>query len=825
MSKLENGRPESLPLPLPTWVQWVTAKPWQVIALALCLVVALLSQLPKLTFDTSMEGFLKADDPARVEFNAFKDYFGRSEPTVLMIRLPEQLGDARFLEKLSRLHRDIETEVPNVRRVTSLMNIRNMRMQGDVLEIGDLVEELPQTPEQLAAFEERVRSSELYPHFVISPDESWTMLWFESEVYAQEPASAEDDAALTSGFAESAETSNDSSRREISADEDGEMLAVVREVIARHAASDFEIRLAGSLVFEQVLGKALRVDFVSLLLVAMAVISILLLVLYRSLATALLIISVVLLSLLGTIGVMASVGAPVTLGTQVLPTLLLAIGVGYSVHVVTLFRSRRAAGAMPRRAIQEALTRCARPIGLTAITTIAGFASFAPTELVPAAQIGYFAPVGVVLAAIFSLTLLPAALIVLPIRIRAHHGFPRVRAALVGMGLFAGRHREVVMVGWFLLLGVALLGIARLETGHNPSSWLRFEDDLNEAVALVGDQMGGATMIELLIEMKEGESLRDPAVLSAMDEISDYAMQLEIGPQRAAKAVGLHTVVKEINKSLEGGSRAAYRVPEDPALVAQELLLFENAGTDDLEELVDTSYSVGRLSIRVQWVDAAFTKAFGDQVLAEARRVLGDRAELRLGGIEVLTKRAFLAVNESMMTSYVLAFIVVTALIVFMVGDIRVGLVAMIPNLMPILVAMGFMGWFEIPLSTFTLLVGSVVLGLVVDDTIHVAHRFVEERKREGASAESALSETLGSTGIALVFTSGALALGFLAYALGSLWPMLHFGVVAAFAILVALAADLILLPVLLLGLFGNERASAEDPARVPVDSDWAPQT
>ena len=790
------------------WARWVVERPVTVIGAALLLALVSILQLPKLTFDARTEGFLPEDDPVRVEYRAFRDYFGRSEPVVLAVRLPGNLGDRVFLERLRALHADVEAEVPHLARITSLVNVRHLEARGDTLHVGELLETLPRSLEELAAFERRVRGSDLYPNLVISPDERWTLLAFETDTEIGE-------AVDPLGFETVA-----AARREMGPREDAAVIATVQEIVARHRTEGFEIRAGGGILIQNRVTTALREDFGRLLALAMGVITLLLVLLFRSLLAAVLAVSVVLLSLAGTLGCMALFGAPVGVGSQILPTFLLAVGVGYAVHVLTVFRQQRTAGRDRPAAARAALDHAGRPIGLTAATTVAGLVSFAPAGLIPVAQIGIFAPLGVGFAALYAVTLLPALLVVCPLRVPAPG--PRASGAtargLVGLGDWALRHRAGVLAGLVVVWAVALLGAAQLRTSHDPLAWVRNDAELVETTDIVDRHMGGAGVLELLIEARPGKSLRDPALLERMDRLESKILALEVGPLRAAKVLGLHRIVKELHQELHGGDPAWYRVPDDPAVLAQELLLFENRGSDDLEKWVDTTYRVGRMTTRIPWADAYHIVPYAEALQRLARAELGEHADIKLGGLQTLVTRAFVSLNEILIESYGIAFVLVSVLMVLLVGDVRVGLVAMIPNLTPIVVALGFMGWVGIPLGTLTMLVGSIVLGLAVDDTIHVAHGFVRHQRAFG-DPQAAIRHTLRTTGVALLFTSLALVCGFLVYGFGTLMTMLHFGAIAALSIAVALLADLVVLPGLLAWLFEGRSGPAADA--LPIEG-WA---
>jgi hypothetical protein len=176
-------------------------------------------------------------------------------------------------------------------------------------------------------------------------------------------------------------------------------------------------------------------------------------------------------------------------------------------------------------------------------------------------------------------------------------------------------------------------------------------------------------------------------------------------------------------------------------------------------------------------------------------------------GVLPLLTRTMNAVMISMVQSYGIAFVVVTLLMMLLIGSVRLGLVAMLPNLAPILCALGVMGWLGLPLDVFTLLIGSIALGLAVDDTIHFMHNY-RRYLEEGSDSRAAIHRTLETAGRAMLVTTLVLSSGFLIFTLSSMNNIFNFGMLTAFAIGVALLADFLLAPALMQVIHGRGPAA-----------------
>ena len=505
------------------------------------------------------------------------------------------------------------------------------------------------------------------------------------------------------------------------------------------------------------------------------------------------------LSVLSTLGLMGHLGVAISLPTQILPSMLLAIGVADSVHLLTMFFREFDRGASREEALRLAVGHSAVPIFLTSVTTAGGMASFSVVEIAPVAALGVYAPVGVFFALFFSLTLLPALLATLPVgrSSRGREDFDRLDGLLVSLGVFATRQPRRVLLASAVLCTVAFGGIPRLVVSHNPPEWLEEESPIRLALDLIDREMGGAMTMEIVVEGGAEGALRSPALLREMAGLGEALEQIPDEELRARQTISLADVVKEIHRALHAGDPAAYVVPQDRALIAQELLLFEGSGTDDLEEQVDGDYTVGRISVRLPWHDAIHYVDFIEDVEARSNETLTQAGGVFLSGSLPLVTRAVKTVLYGVLESYGIALVVILGLMILMLGELRMGLYAMVPNLVPLVLTLGAMGWFGVPFDSFTMMTGGIALGLVVDDTIHFMHNFARYHARDG-QVEVAVRETLTTAGRAITVTSLALGIGFLLFTFSSMNNLVAFGQVIAFAVGSALVADFLIAPALM---------------------------
>jgi predicted RND superfamily exporter protein len=304
--------------------------------------------------------------------------------------------------------------------------------------------------------------------------------------------------------------------------------------------------------------------------------------------------------------------------------------------------------------------------------------------------------------------------------------------------------------------------------------------------------------------------LYDPGILREIDALQDFIREADVPQVGVGKVIGLTDIVKETHQALNENDPSAYAIPQTRELVAQGLLLFENSGSEALSKVVDPQFRLARLQVLVTFSDAYHLKKLAQAVSGRCKALAGEMTSATLTGLMILANRSIDALLTGMFRSYVLALAAIVPLMVLLLGSVRWGLVSMVPNLAPIAVGMGLMHLLELPLDIFASLIGAIVIGVAVDDTIHFMHGF-RRAYAESYNTEQAVQETLLSTGRALFVTSVVLACGFSIFTLATMTNVVNFGVITGVMIVTAFLADVLLSPALVTLLSRREdRAQPE---------------
>jgi predicted RND superfamily exporter protein len=770
--------------------------PFKVLLVLLLLLAFPISQLPKIKMDTSTEGFMHEDDPVLLTYNNFREQFGRDERIVLAIK-SENVFSIDFLTKLKALHREIEAKVPYVEDVTSLYNVRNTRGDGDKLITDDLLEPFPTTQEQATAIKKRALESHFYKDLLISQDGTMTTMIIETDAYShvgEQEVSVEDE--FSDGFEDKSTQNSVVKRAFLTDQENHELLDAITTITNEYREKGLEIYVAGSPAVNNALKAQMKSDMQKFMRITFLIILIFLFVVFKRLSAVFYPLLVILLSLITTVGTMAWAGVAFKLPTQIVPSLLLAVSVGATVHILSIFFDKFNSTGDKKEALSYTLAHSGLAIAMTSITTAIGVGAFAGSEVAPISDLGTFASLGVMVSLVLTLTLLPALLSITKLKPKAKSEAGRVDNLMKKLAVVPVKHTKAVLIGSFLVVAISLFASTQVKLSHNPLMWFQPDNSNRVSTEVIDEKMNGTVTIEVVVDTGKENGWVNPEKLENLNQFSAKLEAYKDEFTHIGKVVSLATIVKETNRALHENQEKHYTIPKDANLVSQELLLFENSGSDDLEDVVDSQFSKARITVKLPWTDTIEAVQVLDFVKTEAEKTFaGDKIETT-GMIPLLINTFANAVHSSV-RSYFIAAIAITFMMMLILGSPRLGLISMIPNLTPIIMGLFIMYLADMPLDMFTLLIGSIAIGLAVDDTIHFMHNF-RRYYLESNSASQAIEQTFFTTGKAMLITTIVLSLGFFAYLAANMISVQNFGLLTGSVIIFALLADLLLAPALM---------------------------
>jgi predicted RND superfamily exporter protein len=667
---------------------------------------------------------------------------------------------------------------------------------------------MPNTQAGFDSLRSTVLANPMYRNMMISDDALLTTLII--EVATAAPATSE-----SSGFEDDLEgfesdmggfeapppqhsgTDEQDYTRKLSSAEDEEILNTLEPITTRYSTGNFTIRTVGSPAIMHYLKKTMLSNMRRFVVISLVAIIIMLLIMFRRPSGIILPLVIIMATISSTIGSMALSGVPLQIPTQILPSFLVAVVVGAVIHALALFYRNLVHGHRKREAIVEAYTHSALPICMTSLTTAAGLMALKSAEIAPIANLGVFASLGILLGLLYTLVLLPALIALLPIKATVSAGKESrahaMDAFLRACAHFSHRHAKVITIIGLLSLAAGFYFASQLRFSHNPLLWMPEDQPVRVATRLIDERLKGTTTLEVVVDTKKQNGIKQRDFLLKLQSVADSLGRYRDNELFVGKTIAVNDLIKEINRALDN----RYQIPANQPLVNRNFLLFENTGADDLSDLVDIQNSLCRFTIKLPWLDAIRYGTFIDMVTELFESTFAQETEITVTGVTSLLGRTLTAVMHSTARSFLIAFGVIAVLMILLLGDIKTGLISMIPNLFPIVMGMGLMMILDLPLDMFTMLVANIAIGLAVDDTIHFMHNFRRYFSHSG-DARLAIEQTLLSAGRAMITTSVVLAAAFYTFILSEMENLWNFGFLTGTVIVLALAADFLLAPALM---------------------------
>lgn len=777
-------------------------------------------KIPAITVDTSAEALLHETDPSRVEYDRFRDQFGQDRFVVVTITSDHVFTEA-FFAKLRSFHQALENQIPYVKEVKSLLNARNTRGDGDELIVEEFLEGWPEERDvDFDRLREQVMDNPAYMHQFISSDGRTTAIIIEPDVYHTEQA---DTSEAFDNFDEEAPSSQETPaeiKRYLSDAENEALVEAVRAVVADYEGPGFSTAMVGGPVVLEVFNDYTMLDLKQCFLLSFLVVFVFLAILFRRISGVVLPSIVVHGATFSTLGLLGWFDVPIKMTTTVLPAFLLCVGVGDSVHILSLFYKEMDRGVDKKDAIGHALGHSGLAVVLTSLTTAVALISFATAELTALGDLGFFAAAGVMLALFYTIFMLPALVAVVPMKprpLKEKNGTTStvMDKILLWTANISIRHPLKIIVTSLALFAVSFYFTFNLRYSDYVVAFFPHSLPIRDDITLMDKQLNGVMQLEVILDTHKENGIYDPVFLNRIERAVQYLERYRTPEIFVGKVYSINDIIKEIHQALNENRKEFYAIPQDYNTVAQELLLFENAGSDDLEPIVDSRFSKTRVSIKTEWVDSVIVDEFMREIDHYFTNLFAGSADVTITGMSALMARTISAALDSMVKSYGLAFGLIALMMIMLVWDFKIGMFSMIPNVIPIFMSLGIMGFFNVPLDMTSLMMASIAMGLVVDDTVHFIYNFKKYYLKTG-DAHEAIRITFLGVGRAMIITSVVLTFGFFVLMAATLNHIVRFGFFTGLTILFALLADFLLAPALMLVITGAYKRSS---AAATIDS------
>ena len=741
---------------------------WLALASAVAVMLVLTAGLQFITISNDWRDMLDEDNPQLVAFDTLEDTYTATNAAVIAVA--PKGGSVFTREALGAIEELTEAawRVPSSTRVDSLTNYTHTESVEDDLNVERLVDDAGSLSDDDLARIKRIALGE--------PSVAGRLVSHDGRV-----------AGLVISFT----LPEHSDAGEI------RILNYLRGLLdeARAVHPDIAYHVTGNVFVNQVLTEAAQDDMGILAPAAFLVIVSVAAILLRSLFGTLSLVVVLIFVVGSTMGFIGWTGLVLNAANSGVPLIIMTLAIAHSVHVVEKIMSGMSQGLDRDTAVVESLRDNAWPVFLTTATTMIGFLSMNASDSPPFRVLGNLVAFGMLCAYVYSMTLLPALLLVLPLRaspVRAGHStfFDRLGAFVVA--------RRTPLLWSMAAVAVALVaGVPRVELTDNWTKHLDERYEFRRDTDFVIENLTGVETLEYSLKAGREGGITGPDYLRKVDALADwYRAQPETAHVRA-----FSDIMKRLNKNMHGDDPAFYRLPEDPELAAQYLLLYELSVPFgmDLNNRIDIGKSATRMTVtlhRLKSEEMRELEVRGQEWLRANAPDLATEAS----GYSLIFAHLAIRNTKSMLWGTVTGMILISLILIAIFRSVRLGLISLVPNLIPSAMAFGVWGYLYSEVGPAGSLVTAIAFGTVVDDTIHLMSKYLQAR-REGLSSPEAVRYAFRSVGQALFTTTMMLVLGFLVFATSGFAISWMLGLLVALTIGFALICDFLLLPPLLIAI------------------------
>jgi predicted RND superfamily exporter protein len=747
----------------------VIARRWLVIAGAVALAAVIGAGASRLEFSTNYRVFFSEANPELQAFENLQNTYTKNDNFFFVVE--PRSGKAFDADTLAAVEELTEAawQIPYAIRVDSVSNFQHTYAVEDDLIVEDLVSDaVTQSEDYLGARRDVALAEPLLRDQIVTADAGVTAV----NVVLQYP-----EKGLT---------------------EVPEAVAFARDLKAATEAAhpDVQIHLTGVSMLNNAFAETGMSDGATLMPLMFVVIFALTWLIIRSFTATVSTLAVILLSTVVGMGAAGFAGVKLTPIAMSAPIVILTLAVADSIHVLLSLRGLMRDGLGKTEALVEAVRINFLPVTITSLTTVVGFLSLNFSDSPPYWNLGNITAVGIAAAWLYSVTLLPALVSVLPYRTRQAAGGDWSQRAMERLAdLVIANYRKL-----FVGVGLASLAlIAFIPTIDFNDQWVEYFDERIEfrTDSDEAQEFFGLYPIEYSVPAAGAGGVSEPEFLENLERFADF---LRTQPN-VTHVYSLSDIMKRLNRNMHGDDPAYYRIPGDRELSAQYLLLYELSlpyGLD-LNDRINVDKSATRVTATMSRATTAETKQF----FADVQQWMNDNwpAYMRTEPTSAAVMFTYISERnmQNMVAGTILAIAAIAVIMMFALQSVRLGVLSLVPNGLPILTTFG--AWAilvgEVGFSVAT--VASISLGIIVDDTVHLLSKYVRARDERGLTVEDSIRYAFRNVGMAIVVNTIILTAGFLVMTTSAFKMNVDLGLMTVLAIVFALILDFLFLPAMLL--------------------------
>lgn len=756
--------------------------PWLIILTGVLVVAGTGAQLGKMKIDTSIEAYIPKGHQSLVDREHVRQVFGLSDPIVVAVTSATQEGiftphRLNFIMELTDRLRQVEGVDPE--KITSIASENNIYGTDSGLMVEPFLENRIETQEEAMKIRTNILQFPLYVGSLVSKDASTTLIIVElldKNKYGQQ------------AYYEIKELSESFLAEQLP---DGST----------------EVYVAGEGGVVAYMATYIDGDAKKMTPLAFVVIIFVIVIAYRTFRGLYLSLFVIIGAVVSAMGIMAATGVPMYLSSNIIPVILIAISVADAIHILGQYYEILAKHPeiSSREAVMKTMSEMWRPVLFTSLTNIGSFLALSVTSSNPPMQmIGIFSSVGVFVALLFSLLLVPAVLILLKPKVsKAYQGLQGntiktdiFGKLMVSLGASVMARSKLIMVTAALVFVISLYGVTKVYVDEASINNFNKETHIYKADQLIGAKMNGVNSFDVMIEASTPQGLYKPDNLKKVENLQKHLEQL---PQ-VGGTTSIVDIVKQMNKALNENNEEAYSIPEDEDMVAQLFLLYSASGNPaDLEQFIDYDYRYANIAVTLKDGKYTSVKKVIEPLNSYLAAEFNDNAiHAKIAGWMNVFYYWLDDIGFSNFLGMVTSVLVVIGMTAYSFRSVIAGLYVVTPVVFALSMFYAVMGYTGITLSTSTAIFGPIAIGVAVDFAIHIIEAMLLAIKQKGLSIDEALHQLFPSAGRALLFNVTAICLGFGANMISSLPPFVVFGMLITTCVGTSFLVSITLLPAML---------------------------
>ena len=726
------------------------------------LTIILSYYLQNIKIDNSLEVWFLKDDPALVNYNEFKEIYGNDEVIIAWIKPEKDPYKKSFVKKIYEISEQME-EFDLINRVVSISKAPYIASKDMDLIVEDMVNKVPDQGFSSQKLKEKLLSNPLWEKLIFNKDKSAVLMLIEPVV---------------------------------GSNMDLERPQIINFV--EKALKGLNFKLAGMGVVYQELNRISLKDTSLFSSLAYLILITSLFLFFRRLSILAVATLTIIYSSLIFLGLFGMFDQSFNMFSAILPTLIIILCLADIIHVFSHYDKSPPGEDRLQRTLSYVLVPCL----FTTVTTGIGFSALVSSPMAVLKSFGIFAALGVFLAYFVSIIISSAVLanknnkkIVKKTKKIQFDFLDKIISKINEMDQ---KYYKVFVLLCVFLIVISIIGILKLEIDTFSMNFLLDSNEVKKDSYFFEKDYGYYVPLEVRLIPNHPDGVKNPDFLK---KLSLLQKELDKEPE-LAKSTSIADIVKQLNKVLTDNKESSYKIPDTREAVAQELLLYEMDKDNDISYFVDSMYKETRLTVRIPMESSKEMEKKLELVKSKIKALFQDTVKIIFGGYLPLYVEMMDYIMQSQVRSFLIAFCVIFLIIGCLFRSFTVILIGIVPNVLPIILTLGFMGFCGINLDIATVTIAAIAIGISVDDSIHFIFMYKAQRKN-GKSISQAIDITLKTSGKAIITTSLLLIAGYLIMIFASVKSVIFFGLLIGISMLSALICDLILLPSLLL-FFGN---------------------